>query len=149
MQSQEDMTSRWTVNSSGLRLLPPPQISLLVCFTTLQALKLTPYSTCKTLLPPYPTLSHLFFVEISTCLTSIGTTQVHIHCTCAAATLLCDIANEYSLQHMVSEPTRESNILDLVFTNKVKRVVDNLLGTDHNAVLFAADLCKQRPPVQK
>jgi len=55
---------------------------------------------------------------------------------------------------MVSEPTRESNILDLVFTNKVNslydvRVVDNLPGTVHDAVLFAADLRKQRPSVQK
>ena len=42
--------------------------------------------------------------------------------TCAAATLLCDIANDYSLQQMVSEPTRESSILDLVFANKVNSV---------------------------
>ena len=149
------MTSRWTVNCFGLRLLPPPQISLLVCFTTLQALRLTPYSSCKTLSPPYPTPSHLFFVEISIYLNiNWNHSSPSLSSACAAATLLCDIANDYSLQQMVSEPTRESNILDLVFTNKVNslydvRVVDNLPGTDHDAVLFAADLSKQRPLVQK
>ena len=55
---------------------------------------------------------------------------------------------------MVLEPTRVSSILDLVFTNKVNgvcdvRVVDNLPGTNHDAVIFTTNFHKPRPLGQK
>lgn len=63
---------------------------------------------------------------------------------------MCDLLKDYNLWQMVLEPTRESNILDLIITNKVNGVcdvgvVDNLPGTDHDAVLFATNFCKRRP----
>ena len=71
-----------------------------------------------------------------------------------SATLLCDLLHDYNLQQVVLEPTRVSSILDLVFTNKVNgvcdvRVVDNLPGTDHDAVLFTTNFHKPRPLGQK
>ena len=73
---------------------------------------------------------------------------------CAAATLMCDLVNEYNLQQMVLEPTRESHILDLVFTNTAESlfdvsVVDNLPGTDHDAVVFATNYQKHKPSLQR
>ena len=65
---------------------------------------------------------------------------------------MCDLVNEYNLQQMVLEPTRESHILDLVFTTTADglydvRVVDNLPGTDHNAV--STSYQKHKPLLQK
>ena len=57
------------------------------------------------------------------------------------ASLLCDLIQDYSLQQLVVEPTRENNILDLILTNIPERITDvrvtcNLPGTDHLAVDF-------------
>lgn len=57
------------------------------------------------------------------------------------ATDLCDIVNDLGLQQLVTEPTRQSSILDLVLINLPARttnveVVDGILGTDHRAVQF-------------
>ena len=67
---------------------------------------------------------------------------------------MCDLVIEYNLQQMVLEPARESHILDLVFTNTADglydmRVVNNLPGTDHDAVLFSTNYQKHKPSLQK
>ena len=58
------------------------------------------------------------------------------------------------LAAMVLEPKRESHILHLIFTNTTDslydvRVVDNLPGTDHDAVLFSTNYQKHKPSLQK
>ena len=57
------------------------------------------------------------------------------------ATLLCTLVNDNYLTQLVNFPTRENNILDLIFVNSTNIVsgvqsVDNLPGTDHEAIQF-------------
>ena len=58
---------------------------------------------------------------------------------------LCSIANDNFLTQFVSVPTRQDHILDLVFSNyhsvlSSVSVVDNLPGTDHEALQFTLTL---------
>ena len=51
----------------------------------------------------------------------------------------CTLVHDNFLTQLVSSPTREDHILDLVFTNNpsflyIVKVVDNLPGCDHDAV---------------
>ena len=53
----------------------------------------------------------------------------------------CDIVSDNFLTQLVHQPTRGDHILDLIFTNHLNcvssiEVVDNLPGTDHDAVEF-------------
>ena len=55
--------------------------------------------------------------------------------------LVCDIAQQFSLQQLVQEPTRGSNILDLVLTNDTEivqnvTVTEGIQGSDHDGVCF-------------
>ena len=50
---------------------------------------------------------------------------------------LCDLTNDFALEQLVSEPTRNENILDLVFSNEPLQasnvhVVNGLVGSDHH-----------------
>ena len=56
--------------------------------------------------------------------------------------LLCDITLQFSLSQLVMEPTRGTNILDLVLTNDENlvhsvSVMDGIPGSDHNSVKFS------------
>ena len=58
-----------------------------------------------------------------------------------AASVMCDIAQDFSLQQLVPEPTRGAHTLDLLLTNNPDsvtgvKVVDGLPGADHAAVDF-------------
>ena len=58
------------------------------------------------------------------------------------ATLLCSLTQNKYLTQLVNFPTREGDILDLIFVNNTNIVscvqpVDNLPGTDHEAIQFA------------
>jgi len=60
---------------------------------------------------------------------------------CSASTILCEMVRDNHLCQMVYCPTRQYNILDLVFTNSPDIVTnvhtsDNLPLTDHDAVEF-------------
>ena len=60
---------------------------------------------------------------------------------CTLASVLCDLANDFSLQQLVSDSTRRGNVLDLLFTNTVDKiegveVVDGILGSYHDAIQF-------------
>ena len=64
---------------------------------------------------------------------------------------LCDLTNDFALEQLVSKPTRNENILDLVFSNEPLQasnvhVVNGLVGSDHHAVRFDI-LCS--PPKTK
>ena len=64
------------------------------------------------------------------------------------AVLLCDIVSDFSLQQLVLEETRGTNILDLLLTNmadyfKGVEVTDGLPGADHNAIEFTIDLTRK------
>ena len=55
--------------------------------------------------------------------------------------IFCDIVGDNFLTQLVHLPTRDDHILDLIFTNhpisiSSVEVVDNLPGTDHDAVEF-------------
>lgn len=57
------------------------------------------------------------------------------------AKLVCDVVVQFSLQQLVQEPTRGSNILDLVLTNDVEivqnvMVTEGIVGSDHDSVSF-------------
>ena len=61
------------------------------------------------------------------------------------ANLMCDLVSDNFLHQMVVDPTRNFNLLDLVFTNQPDivvgiRVIDNLPLTDHDAVLFTLNV---------
>jgi len=58
-----------------------------------------------------------------------------------ALQLLLDFTNDFELEQIVDEPTRESNILDLIFTNNLEIFSDQNIQilrpiTDHNIVSF-------------
>ena len=62
-----------------------------------------------------------------------------------AANLLCDLVRDNYLHQMVVDPTRNQNLLDLVFTNQPDivegvQVIDNLPLTDHDAVQFTLNV---------
>ena len=62
-----------------------------------------------------------------------------------AAVLLCDLIADNFLSQLVYTPTHGKNILDLVLTNcqhllSQLEVVDNLPGTDHDAVHFVINV---------
>ena len=65
-----------------------------------------------------------------------------------AASVMCDIAQDFSLQQLVPEPTRDTHTLDLLLTNNPDRVtgvkvVDGLPEADHAVVDF---MLKVAPP---
>ncbi|KAJ8036585.1 hypothetical protein HOLleu_20604 [Holothuria leucospilota] len=72
----------------------------------------------------------------------------------AISNLMIDIANDFILHQIVKEPTRESNILDLCFTNSPARVdsvhVDSGIS-DHDVVIVNALFKPKvfRPPKRK
>ncbi|KAJ8020472.1 RNA-directed DNA polymerase from mobile element jockey [Holothuria leucospilota] len=72
----------------------------------------------------------------------------------AISNLMIDIANDFNLHQIVKEPTRESNILDLCFTNSPARVdsvhVDSGIS-DHDVVIVNALFKPKvfRPPKRK
>ena len=58
---------------------------------------------------------------------------------------LCEVTLDHSLSQLVTEPTRQGNILDLLFTNNADHVhdvevVDGLPGGDHDAVHFVYEV---------
>ena len=64
--------------------------------------------------------------------------------------MLYSVINDLSLEQCVSTPIRDSNILDLAFTNRPDLVssvdiVDNLLNTDHDFVELQLNIL---PPKQ-
>ena len=72
--------------------------------------------------------------ESVSCVTSAGVTSK-----------LCDLVLDHSLQQLVSEPTRDENVLDLLLINcpgRVRgvKVVVNFPGADHDAVHFLLDV---------
>ena len=71
---------------------------------------------------------------------NIDWVTVSSNLTTGSATHLCNLVLDNSLTQHVGSPTRDSNVLDLVFTNcdciSSVDVVDNLPSTDHFAVEF-------------
>ena len=66
------------------------------------------------------------------------------------AAILCSLVQDLSLEQCVHTPTRDSNILDLLLTNRPEmvshiEVTDNLPLTDHDSVSFSLDIL---PPIQ-
>ena len=64
------------------------------------------------------------------------------------AHLLCELLDEFNLQQLVTEPTRNSNILDLLITNREdliqgSKVVDGIPGSDHESVQFGVNLTRK------
>ena len=62
--------------------------------------------------------------------------------TCKLSTEFCDTINDHSLDQLVSEPTRNGNILDLLLTNTTGiihdvEVVEGIHGSDHEAIHFS------------
>ena len=62
--------------------------------------------------------------------------------TCKLSTEFCDTINDHSLDQLVSEPTRDGNILDLLLTNTTGiihdvEVVEGIHGSDHEAIHFS------------
>ena len=65
------------------------------------------------------------------------------------AHLLCELIQEFNLQQLVTEPTRNSSILDLLITNREdliqeNEVVDGIPGSDHESVQFSINLAKKQ-----
>lgn len=87
-------------------------------------------------------------VETSTCHTLIGVQPVPtIYST--KAHLLCELLEEFNLQQLVTEPTRNTSILDLLLTNREdiiqeNEVVDGIPGSDHESVQFSINLTKKK-----
>jgi len=70
------------------------------------------------------------------------------------ASVMCDIAQDFSLQQLVPEPTRGAHTLDLLLTNNPDRisnvrVVDGLPGADHEAVDFVVELAPPRSSAER
>ena len=68
--------------------------------------------------------------------------------------VMCDIAQDFSLQQLVPEPTRGAHTLDLLLTNNPDRisnvkVVDGLPGADHEAVDFVVGLARPRSSAER
>ena len=71
-----------------------------------------------------------------------------------AANVMCDIAQDFSLQQLVPEPTRGAHTLDLLLTNNPDgvtgvKVVDGLPGADHAAVDFVLKVAPPRSSAEK
>jgi len=67
---------------------------------------------------------------------------------------MCDIAQDFSLQQLVPEPTRGAHTLDLLLTNNPDRiskvkVVDGLPGANHDAVDFVVELARPRSSAER
>ena len=67
---------------------------------------------------------------------------------------MLDITQDFSLQQLVSEPTRGTHTLDLLLTNdpdsiSCVQVVDGLPGADHAAVDFVLKLAKPQSSSEK
>ena len=67
---------------------------------------------------------------------------------------LLDIIDEHGFTQMVKDPTRKDNILDIVLTNNVEIIINNVRVTpgisDHDMVLFEVNLtCRKKRPVKR
>ncbi len=85
---------------------------------------------------------------------SINWTSITPSVATAPATDLCDMVNDNSLHQLVTTPTREQNILDLVLTNipcnvGQVSVTEGIHGSDHEAVSFILKLASTRPNIPR
>jgi len=78
-----------------------------------------------------------------------------VKCSDKSSSLLSSVMDDLSLEQCVSVPTRGSNLLDLVFTNRREmlssiEVTDNLPNTDHDCIEFVVDILPPKQiPIQR